>query len=166
MFDTPNQDIYHKDNFLTKVNIEMILSIGKLSSFNKPKMHRKEIINFSTLHQQDTRTQAIHIANELIQHGDLGIISASNDVPILEDCESSDVTFDHLHFEQGWGRRNNTLSETTLYGDTYIAKYKDKLSEFFEQGRTDSSRKMNAAMMREQLQKNSLIHCLYQEKLK
>ena len=153
VFDTPNQDIYNKDNFLTKVNIEMILSIGKLSSFNKPKMHRREKINFSTIHQQDARTQAIRIANELIQHGDLGIISASNDDPILEDCESFDATFDHLHFEQGWGRRNNTSSESTLYGDTYIAKYKDKLSEFFEQGRTDSSKKMNAAMMREQLQK-------------
>ncbi len=71
----------------------------------------------------------------------------------MEDCESFDATFDHLHFKQGWGRRNNTSSETTLYGDTYIAKYKNKLSEFFEQGRTDSSKKMNAAMMREQLQK-------------
>ena len=138
MFDTPNQDIYHKDNFLTKVNIEMILPIGKLSSFNKSKMHRKEKINLSTIHQQDARTQAIHIANKLIQHGDLGIISASNDDPILEDCESFDVTFGHLLFDQGWGRRNNSSSETTLNGDTYIAKYKDKLSEFFEQGEVDS----------------------------
>ena len=94
VFDTPIQDIYNKDYFLTKVNIEIILSIGKLSSFNKPKMYRKEKINFSTIYQQDIRYQAIHIANELIQQGDLGIISSSNYDPILEDCESFDATFD------------------------------------------------------------------------
>ena len=74
----------------------MILSIGKLSSFNKPKIHRKEKINFSTIyHQQDARTQAVRSANKLIHHGDLGIISVSNDDPILEDCKSLDATFDH-----------------------------------------------------------------------
>ena len=103
---------------------------GKLSSFNKPKIHRKEKIKFSTIRQQDTRTQTIRIANKIIQYGDLGIISVSNDDPVLEDCESFDATFDHLHFEQGWGRRNNTSSESMLYGDTYIVKYKDMLSKF------------------------------------
>ena len=70
VFDTPNQDIYNKDTFLTKVNIEMILFFGKLISFIKPKIHKKEKIFFSTVHQKDAMTQAICIANNLIQYGD------------------------------------------------------------------------------------------------
>ena len=52
-------------------------------------------------------------------------------------------SFDHLNFEQGWRRRNNRF-ESTLYGETYIAKYKDKLFEFYEQGRKDSSKKIES----------------------
>ena len=59
------------------------------------------------------------------------------------------TNFDHLNFEQGWGRHNNA-SDTTLYADTYIVNYKDKLFEFYEQGRKHSSEKM----MREKLQKD------------
>ena len=77
---------------------------------------------------------------------------SSDDDPILEESTSFHGTFNNLIFEQGWGRRNNR-SESTLYGETYIERYKSRLLEFYEQGRKDSSKKMNAAMMREQLQK-------------
>ena len=70
----------------------------------------------------------------------------------MEDSKSFEGTFDHLNFEQDWGRRINA-SDSTLYGDAYIANYKEKLFDFYEQGRNNSSKKMNAAMMREQLQK-------------
>ena len=85
--------------------------------------------------------------------GDVAITSASEDDPILEDSKIFDGNFDHLNFEQGSGRRNNK-SEMPLYGETHIAKYKDKLFEFYEQGRKESSKKMNPAMMREQLKKD------------
>ena len=40
-----------------------------------------------------------------------------------------------------------------MYGGSFIEPYKDKLKEFFEQGNKRSSKKINAAMMREELQK-------------
>ena len=85
------------DNLLTKVRIKMILPIRKLTSFNKPEVHKKEKIHLSTIHQQYARTQAICIVNDLIQQEDLGTISASNDDPISE----FNGSFDQLNFEQG-----------------------------------------------------------------
>ena len=79
---------------------------------------RKGKKNVSTVHQQDARSQAIRIANGLIQQGDVAITSASEDDPILEDSKMFEGSFEHLNFEQGWGRRNNR-SESTLHGDIY-----------------------------------------------
>ena len=52
--------------------------------------------------------------------------------------------------------KTHNRSELSLYGETYIAKYKDKLFEFYEKGRKESSKKMNTAMMREQFKKEYL----------
>lgn len=153
ILDAPNQDIFNVQNFITKVQIELLLEFGRLRSFDSKPNKRKEKV-LSTVHQQDVRTQAIRFANNLIQQGDVAIISSSDDNPILEDSRSFDGTLNNLIFDQGWGRRNNR-SESTLYGETYITRYKNRLFEFYEQGRKDSSKKMNAAMMRAQLQQEN-----------
>ena len=55
-------------------------------------------------------------------------------------------------FDQGWGRRIKiSASNNTLYGDTYITPYKDKLRDFFELDARNLSKKMNSAMMRTEL---------------
>jgi len=153
ILDVPNQEIFDEQNFITKVKIELLLEFGEITCFDSKRNKRKEKI-LSTMHQQDVRYQAIRFANNLIQQGDVAITSSSDDDPILEESRLFDGTFNNLIFDQGRGRRNNR-SESTLYGETYIAKYKDKLFEFYEQGRKDSSKKMNPAMMREQLQKEN-----------
>ena len=111
----------------------MILPFGKLTNFDHKEREKREK-NVSIIHQQDARTQAICIANDLIQQGDIAITSASEDDPILEDSKMFGGNFDHLNFEQGWGRRNNR-SEPTLCGETYITNYKEEVFEFYEQGR-------------------------------
>ena len=77
------------------------------------------------------------MANNLIQQGDVTITSSSDDDPILRQSILFDGTIDNQKFEQGWGRRSNN-AESTLYGATYIEKYKDRLFQFYEQGRKDS----------------------------
>ena len=72
---------------------------------------------------------------------------------MLNDSEDFDDNFDYLSFQQGWGRCNNR-SESTLNGNNYIEPYKSKLLEYFEEGKKNSSNKLNVAMMLDQLQKD------------
>jgi len=152
VFDTPNQEVYSKDQFITKVDIEMMLPIGKLTKFDH-NIQKRGCINLPSVKRLDSRSQAIRIANDLIQQGDIAITSSSNDDPLLKDSDGFEHKFDYLPFEQGWGRRNNR-SESTLYGNNFIEPYKKKLLEYFDQGKKNSSKKMNPAMMRDQLQKD------------
>ena len=49
VFDAPNQDIYNVENFITKVKIEMILPIGKLTRFDhKAHKTRKKSFNHTS----------------------------------------------------------------------------------------------------------------------
>ena len=50
----------------------------------------------------------------------------------------------------GWARRNKS-SSGKLYGASYLHKYKDDIKKFFDEGKADSSNKMNPAMMEEKL---------------
>jgi len=114
------------------------------------KKRRKQL---SSLTKRDVRSTAIRMANSHIQVGNLTVTTSKNDDPILMESEGYNLSsfFSDLNFDQGWGRRNDRFDEPTLYGDTYINPYKDRLKGYFDEGVKNSSRKMNAAMMREQL---------------
>ena len=151
---TPDAELYKDSQFVSNVTIEMMLPFGKISTFDRlskkqNRNMRKKVTNFV---KKDVRTEAIRITNNLIQQGDVRITSAMNDDPILDESSTFDHTLILLPFPQGWGRRHNN-PDSTLYGETYIRKYRSTLEKFFEQGEVDTSRKMNAAMMREELKK-------------
>ena len=132
VFDTPNQEVYSKDQLITKVEIEMMLPIGKLMKFDH-NTQKRVCINLPSVKRLDSRSQAIRIANDLIQQGDVAITSSLNDDPLLKDSEGFEHTFDYLPFQQGWVRRNNR-PESTLYGKNFIEPYKNKLLKYFDQG--------------------------------
>ena len=71
---------------------------------------------------------------------------------MLKDSDKFANNFDYLSFQQCWGRYNN-WSESTPHGNSYIEPYKNKLLEYFEEGKKNLSKKMNATMMCDQLQK-------------
>ena len=149
----PDQEIYDKDLFITKVDIEMLLPFGNIQSSHSTKKNKSRCRIVSTsIIRQDVRSCAIRVANNSIQQGNLRITSAYVDDPLLQDSASFSCSDEAFHWEQGWGRRYNNL-ESTLYGQNYIDKYKDILVSLFEEGNKDSSKKMNPAMMREQLKK-------------
>ena len=54
ILDAPNQDIYHENNFVTKVKIELLLKIGELTSFDA-RGEKKKQKKLSTVHEQDAQ---------------------------------------------------------------------------------------------------------------
>ena len=70
VFDTPNQEVYSKDLFVTKVEIEMMLPIGKLTKFDH-NTQKRVCINLPSIKRLDSHSQAIQIANDLIQQGEV-----------------------------------------------------------------------------------------------
>ena len=155
-----NGQLYPINSFITRVEIQMMLSIDniKLTSFDHINRSRtKRNIRFKgNSAKTDVRSNAIRFSNEHIQNGDLSVLSSAKDNPMLDDSVGYCIDNSLLSsFDQGWGRRINKIgtSTNTLYGDTYIGPYKDKLREFFQRGATNSSKKMNAAMMRTELRK-------------
>ena len=155
IYSDPDEEKYGKENFISNIIIEKMLNVGKLTSFDHSNDHvpKKRWKKLSSLTKKDICSTAIRMANSHIQVGNLLVTSSEMDDPILKDGEDYNLSsfFSDLQFDQGWGRRNDRFEESTLYGDTYINPYKHKLKEYFDEGVKNSSRKMNAAMMREQL---------------
>ena len=58
VFDTPNQEVYSKDQLITKVEIEMMLPIGKLMKFDH-NTQKRVCINLPSVKRLDSRSQAI-----------------------------------------------------------------------------------------------------------
>ena len=148
----PDQAIYGKDKLITNVTVEFIASLGTLRSceltemFGK-KRHRSKHSN--SIRKQDLQSMALRMANNHIQSGDFSVLSSTVDNPILQKSSSYEYSIEGKGFNQGWGRRCQT--DTTLYGESFIDNYKDILKGYFEDGNKNSSVKMNAAMMRDQL---------------
>ena len=102
--------------------------------------------------RQDLKSKVIQMANDQIQTGDLSILSSAKDKLLLNDSVNSYICESNLpDFEQGWGRRVSRNEAASIHGETYIGPYKEILKTFFDKGSNKSSKKMNAAMMREAL---------------
>jgi len=81
----PDQEIYHKDSFITKVHIEMLLPFGNIRSSNDTLKTKRQDKTVSTIIRQDGRSRAIRVANNSIQKGNVRITSAYVDDPLLLD---------------------------------------------------------------------------------
>ena len=155
----PDTNMYQINSFITRVDIEMILSIDPMNivSFDSKQNRNKRKTTFKgTNIREDVRSNAIRFANDHIQNGILSVLSSSKDNPMLDDSVGYNIDNNVVSsFDKGWGRRVNKIGSSTssIYGETYIDPYKDKLKELFEVGVQNSSRKMNAAMMRSELKK-------------
>ena len=155
----PDTNMYQINFFITRVEIEMILSIDPMNivSFDSKQNRNKRKTTFKgTNIREDVRSNAIRFANDHIQNGILSVLSSSKDNPMLDDSVGYNIDNNVVSsFDKGWGRRVNKIGSSTssIYGETYIDPYKDKLKELFEVGVQNSSRKMNAAMMRSELKK-------------
>jgi len=152
-----DQKVYNQESFITRVKLQLMLPVGNLTSFDLIALNRTKCNGrfHGQQNRQDSRSKAIRMANHHIQNGDLSVLSSTKDNPILDHSSSFNLDDETLSkFNEGWGRRANSKNESSsIYGQTYIEEYKEKLGEFFQQGNKDSSQKMNAAMMREELKK-------------
>ena len=126
-FESVNNQLYTINLFITRVEIQMMLSLEniKLTSFNYATRNtKKRNIRFKgNSAKTDVRSNAIRYTNEHIQNGDLSVLSSARDNPVLEDSVGYSIDNSVLSsFDQGWDRRINKIgtSNNTLYGDTYI----------------------------------------------
>ena len=155
----PDTNTYPTNSFITRVEIEMMLSIDPMNIIrfdSKQSRNRRKTTFKGTNIREDVRSNAIRFANDHIQNGVLSVLSSAIDNPILDDSVGYNIDNNVVSsFDKGWGRRANRIGTSTssMYGETYIEPYKDKLKELFEVGVQNSSRKMNAAMMRNELKK-------------
>ena len=151
--------MYPTNSFITRVEIEMMLSINPMNiiSFDsKQSSNRRKTTFKDTNISEDVRSNAIRFANDHIQNGVLSVLSSAKDNPILDDSVGYNIDSNVVSsFNKGWGIQVNRIGTSTssMYGETYIEPYKDKLKELFEVGLQNLSRKMNAAMMRNKLKK-------------
>ena len=98
----PDQEIYDKDLFITKVDIEMLLPFGNIrSSRSTPKNKSQCRIVSTSIIRQDVRSRAIRVANNSIQQGNIRITSAYVDDPLLQDSASFLCSDKSFHWEQG-----------------------------------------------------------------
>ena len=159
-FHKPNHNLYPINSFITSVEIEMILSIDHMNivsfdSFKQRRNKRKPAFKGDRT-REDMRSNAIRFANNHIINGDLSILSSTKDNPILDDSVGYNIYNNIVStFDKRWGRRINRIctSTSSIYGETYIEPYKEKLKEMFQVDAQNSSKKMNAAMMRNELRK-------------
>ena len=77
---------------------------------------------------------AIRFANSHINVGNIVITKLSEDDSILDNLMDFTPNSTVVLFELGWGRRNERY-DSTLYGKTYINSYRERLTEFYEEGR-------------------------------
>ena len=138
--EVPCQLIYNKDTFISKVDIEMLLSLGQVHSFdlvNQRRTSRSRRVFSGQNNREDVRAKAIHMANSHIQNGDLQVLKSTQDNPILECSSSHIVDMENFDFTQGWGRRTTRDSSVSMYGEKYLEIYKQILIGFFNEGKKD-----------------------------
>ena len=102
VFDTLKQETHSKDQFITKVEIELMLSISKLTKFDH-KTQKRVCVNLHSVKRPGSRSQALQITNDLIQQSDLAIIlSSPSDDPFLKDSDKFEKKLITYHFNKVW----------------------------------------------------------------
>ena len=84
----PDTNTYPTNSFITRVEIEMMLSIHPMNiiSFDsKQSRNRRKATFKGTNIREDVRSNAIRFANDHIQNGVLSVLSSAIDNPILDD---------------------------------------------------------------------------------
>ena len=122
---------------------------GTILSFKKRSYNKHIAIDENNMIQewQDLYAKAVQYASNIITNS---TYFQNSDNPIHPPYESAkDYLPTHkVQFNLSWTYQKGYGQ---LYGETYMEPYKDELLKLFEQGNTDSSKKMNPGKMREQL---------------
>ena len=126
--------------------LDTLRSFELTERFGK-KRHKSR--HYNSTRKQGLQSMALRMANNHIQSEDFSVLPSTIDYPILEKSSSYEYSIEGKGFNQWWGRRCQT--DSTLYGESFIETYKDILKGYLEDGNRNSSVKMNAAMMQDQL---------------
>ena len=147
----PNQSLYRKDRFITKVHIEKMMELGnfvtKGHQFSRKDKRKNK--NLRTIRRSDVVARAVRYASLKLTTGETSVQNVTKNDPILEGASGYQIP-SSKSLNKGWGRRYKT-TEGGTYGRKYVTKYKDIIRELYERGNKDSSNKMNPAMIREYL---------------
>ena len=151
VYGTPDQTLYSKDKFVTKVNIEKMVELDGCvtKGHNFSRRDKRKRLKLRNVHREDVVARAVRHAHVMLMTGDSTVRNVNKSDPILQDASVFDIPSSEK-LQKGWGRRC-TLAEGGTYGRKYITKYKDDIQKLYDEGKKHSSHKMNPAMMREYL---------------
>ena len=103
-----DQKVYSLQSFITQVQIQLMLPIGNLTSFdlitqNRTRCNRRFHGNRNI---QDSRSKVVRMANHHIQNDDLSSLSSTKDNPILDDSCIFNLDDEAVsQFNEGWDRQ-------------------------------------------------------------
>ena len=145
----PRSNVYNANRMITGVNIVKQQELSNITTkeWMSKKAKSKHNKTYEVqIERQDAVAKGVRFGKTLISSSDYFLDSQDYD-PIHGDAEDYIPSYDQI-FKASWAKRH---SHGKLYGKKYITKYKDDLLAMFEEGKKNSSQKMNPGKMRERL---------------
>jgi len=144
----PRCAAYNVDNMITAVKIIQQQELGTVRSLMEKKKKATNHVHLPKVHilRQDSIAKGVRFGKTVITSSDYFIDTTKNDP--MHDIAKDFKPLNDDAFKGSWARRKG---HGKLYGSNYIEKYRNELKAMFEEGKSDSSKKMNPGKMRERL---------------
>ena len=144
----PRCAAYNVDNMITAVKIIQQQELGTVRSLMEKKKKAANNVPLPKVHilRQDSIAKGVRFGKTVITSSDYFMDTAKNDP--MHDIAKDFKPLNDDAFKGSWARRKG---HGKLYGSNYIEKYRNELKAMFEEGKMDSSKKMNPGKMRERL---------------
>jgi hypothetical protein len=162
---TPSK-YYDPDSMVTGVHVTHHQPYGRIVGANEVLTRKisKQKVQVEEEDDDDTETPSTVIAKSVVAKAiAMAEISINNGEVIIRSARSEmkeydlavdwakDVPYEALHRPQGWARRPNR--EDGMYGVSYMSdEYRKEIQNMFDEGATNSSKKMGPAEMLERLE--------------
>ena len=145
----PDNTVYNANDMITQSVVTRVLELGNVK-LSKESLGNQEVQTRTrfALKRTNERKDILAIVVRHAKSFMASSFSITDKMDLDADYSKAENFIPEFKPTQGWARRG---ARGTLYGNSYIGKYKDTISSMFEDGKKDSSKKMNAAMMREKL---------------
>ena len=150
-YESPSSNRYDVHNLITRIVVHKRIRMGSVKkSLLQSKQMSQVPKSLSCVKSKDATAMAIRHAVSIVGREDNTFVAANTDnnaiydmVVLQNDCANNET------FGKGWAQRSRVNG--TLYGKKNINMYREDIKEMFMRGKRDSEKKMNPAIMLENL---------------
>lgn len=148
IYGCPTNVIYHQSNLVTRIKIHQQQELGFIAPLaeRRKQQQQPDLKAVRISERKDIIARAVRYAKQTITSSSYFLTETSLD-PMYDFAEEY-VPSEEETFKPSWARRQG---HGKLYGKTYTELYMNDIKDMFERGEKESSNKMNASKMREQL---------------